>query len=533
MSEYDALADLFLSDGGPALKGRPRSVTEHAPVRPHEIELPITLPEVPATSGHAWTDPEALPAITHIEGLILGHLPVLATAWVVQYASHVAHELRQPVGVMRVQPRGEALSVAMDIVLPSGVRRASAPPCAQVDDAIVYARARAARWLIRVEGEPEPAMHMMGVDSVTLLTGADDAAVVSSYRTLKVLSESSRQELPHLRIAIMGSADAKASAAEDRLLRAATAFLQRNIEPAARVQRIATCVSETIFRGETLLSCETLIAKLGGAHAEAVTPEEDLGPHEDLVASMFAPTRDEATRDALIDVMFADRPQGPTPAFVPTPTRAERPPAPGVTGTSRERRRGSGVALTDLLHDIRSHSCTAVHAPKPVRPRATPMQTSHAFARELSPHHAEVEESGPDLSAHAAPVAASIAPASTGLAAHIAGLMTIDVRCPYAPGVEFAMDGGGGLHLLTRGSGGGEPVSDLMVASAWAADHASLLTRVAPQLVVDAVGAGQGATLHILTDNVTQLRSLMTTSVRVHLWMEVPSDCSVVCKQLN
>lgn len=114
------------------------------------------------------------------------------------------------------------------------------------------------------------------------------------------------------------------------------------------------------------------------------------------------------------------------------------------------------------------------------------------------------------------------------LAACLAGLRTIDVRCPYASGVELAVDGDGALHLIAwRGSDdAGSAISELMIASKWAWEHMSLLAKVAP--LDERI---RPAVQHVVTARSEGLRALLTTSLHVHLAIAVEGRW--VCALLN
>ena len=89
--EVDALADLFL---GPtpapsrvAQGSHPTLRLETAPISDDEDDAEELAGESPL-----------------VEGLVLGHLPVLGGAWVRQYAATRARELGGPVGFIRLGP---------------------------------------------------------------------------------------------------------------------------------------------------------------------------------------------------------------------------------------------------------------------------------------------------------------------------------------------------------------------------------------------------------------------------------------------
>jgi hypothetical protein len=124
-----------------------------------------------------------------------------------------------------------------------------------------------------------------------------------------------------------------------------------------------------------------------------------------------------------------------------------------------------------------------------------------------------VTSSAPTAPRAAAPAAASLA--STSLASLVGGLRTLDLRCPFAPGVELAADRDDRLHLLAECRGGGdEAVRDLLSAEAWAATHGALLRRALGVSVGS--GAQERPTMHVLTETPRALRRMLDCPVRVH-----------------
>ncbi|HEX2839379.1 MAG TPA: hypothetical protein VHN77_14775 [Phycisphaerales bacterium] len=247
MSDYDALTDLFLSDGGPAVKPRPVATLKLTGNGEH-CQSPSLGAEATQTAARSRANRELV-----IEGLILGHLPVLGAAWVAQYAKHLAESTHEPIALVRLQ--GGQISI--DVVTGRGTGdRVSGIDSERetLDDALAAARMLASRWLVRVDDTSEPdLLALEGLAAVTLLTGADDAAIVSSYRTMKglcSLTKEGESHAPAFNLAIMGAADDKAAAAEAKIRRAAMTFLGRDVDATARVAKIGAGSATPVFRGE-------------------------------------------------------------------------------------------------------------------------------------------------------------------------------------------------------------------------------------------------------------------------------------------
>lgn len=313
MSDYDALTDLFLSDGGPAIKPRTVATLKLAGNGEHRHSSEAQPPHAPAPSRA--NKPLA------IEGLILGHLPVLGAAWVAQYAKHLAESTHEPIALVRLQ--GGQISIDMVTGRGTGDRVSGIDSEREtLDDALAAARMLASRWLVRVDDTSEPDLLALdGLAAVTLLTGADDAAVVSSYRTMKglcSLTKESESHAPAFNLAIMGAADDKAAAAEAKIRRAAMTFLGRDVDATARVAKIGAGSATPLFRGEwTGGLADALIAIRSARTAEppapAAHPTFNTQPSPLPVAPHAAPQ--QATGPALIEPKAAA--PGPTTSVQP------------------------------------------------------------------------------------------------------------------------------------------------------------------------------------------------------------------------
>ncbi|MFN7314656.1 MAG: hypothetical protein ACK5ZG_07500 [Phycisphaerae bacterium] len=274
-TEYDALADLFLASDAardPKPVTYPSRATQGGPALRLADQLDMAAPSTPQVD-----EPAAREALT-VEALVLGHLPVLGAAWVTQYAKHVAEERRSAVALLRLH-EGQAW---IDIVMP---RTAQARPQsrlgghdepATLEAALQHAARECSHWLVRVDEIAElELVALPHLSRVTLLTGADDAAVVASYRTIKNLSRSldaahaADAAAPSLKLAIMGADEAKATEAETKLRKAAATFLQNELEPAAKVAKIGGSSTLAIFRGHASMD---IAAMLAYAHAPQARP---------------------------------------------------------------------------------------------------------------------------------------------------------------------------------------------------------------------------------------------------------------------
>jgi len=327
-AESDALADLFLGpmdQGGPApalrLAGgaEPNESGVREPVHPMAPS-----PEAPG----------------RVEGLMLGHLPVLASAWVRQYACHRADQLGGPVALVRL----DAGALSIDLIGRGADPSLRGAPSVEAAVRAIAPRARA--WLVRVDEPSEPELFALGsVEDLTLLSGADDAAMVASYRAIKSLAArvtwDDEEDGPALRVAWMGCDATRAAHAQAKLSGAVEAFMQRELEHAGVVGRIEPSSSVAVFKGPSDLDAEELLdlvrLVLDDADADELAHLVDARPEPDPDPSPSACPRGRDGRRA-----SAAHVDGPRAETVPdtescatllgglTPVGARAPDAPHV-----------------------------------------------------------------------------------------------------------------------------------------------------------------------------------------------------------
>ncbi|MFA6044687.1 MAG: hypothetical protein WC718_06855 [Phycisphaerales bacterium] len=308
-AEYDAIADLFLAEAA-TLASTPRLRLAQEP----EGTTASPVSRAPASKPVG-------PLL--VEGLLMGHLPVLGGAWVTQYAKHVADAGRQPVALVRVQ----AGTLSVDLVMPRGAptkvnsRIGSGAQGEDLAQALMHAAGEAAHWLVRVDEIYEPELLALSqVQGVTLLTGADDAAVVASYRTIKnlmaALEAREGEGAPTLGLAIMGAGEEDASEAEQKIRKAVKTFLAADLKPAARVGRVGACSTVALYRAASEMSLKKIFDLVGQASQAASQVVE---PKPEKTVGKESPNPSSA----------AHAPIGPaaasTPATAGTPAPAASP----------------------------------------------------------------------------------------------------------------------------------------------------------------------------------------------------------------
>ena len=191
------------------------------------------------------------------ELLVMGHLPVQSGPWAGQYARTVAAREGRPVALLRLRDGHAIVDVFGDGI--------DMEPAASLEDAIDRARGVASTWLIRVD---EPTERVLARDrriaGVSLLTGANEMAIVNSYRVVKSLLAGGENDAPRatVRVVILGAAADKGESAAKRLREAAEGFLDRSIEVTVGSSRIERGPFCAVWSGPVTLPPERVFAQL-------------------------------------------------------------------------------------------------------------------------------------------------------------------------------------------------------------------------------------------------------------------------------
>lgn len=321
---FDALAELFL---GPPARSEATSPAPLRLARNDEFGSAVhgrtPLPHAASVHSSPSNRPDRL-AADHkpIEGIVLGHLPVFASAWASQYVKTVAQTHDEAVAFLRFTGDRASLDVHHSARLSDSIGARSNT----LSDAIRGAAELNPRWIVRLPDACEPELADGCVDTLTLLTGADEAAIVACYRTLKSLStrgpdaSSDRPSDARVqwRVAIMGADPIKAADAGRKIGRAAEAYLDSDLEISACVARIGGSRSSLLFDGPASMSWRDAISLIRSSPAVLARGEE----------SIPGPTR--APQARRVDIARAPvpetRPAGPRPSASSEP--ASRPATP-------------------------------------------------------------------------------------------------------------------------------------------------------------------------------------------------------------
>jgi hypothetical protein len=389
-----------------------------------------------------------------IEGLIVGHLPVSSSAWVRQYARHLAAGTGRPTALVSLRDR------TLSIELVGGV--AASVEAGDAGAAVDACASQAGAWLIRLDPADESLLAgVTGLDAVTLLSGADEVAIVGSYRAMKALSGPSGEppELPGVRLAVMGSAADVAGAAATRLTRVVETYLQTRVPPAVVLPRIGAAAGEApvlVHRGPIASVAETLawvVRRIDAARTSARIAVATPGGRSGVGANVDAPPRAttlEVGAEAIDETVPA----------------ARRDAAGSSSATSARER---------------------VNA-----------------ARDAGDRNA------------------ARTPAGARLTRHAPGLTSLGCLCPLAPRVELAVDTMGVLHLMAWGDSADAvraALVDLTLAGGWCAAHSAVLSALAEResASLDHEARSVG---HLFSVDARALRHVPDASARLHVVIE-------------
>lgn len=397
-----------------------------------------------------------------IEVLLTGHLPVRGGVWLAPYADAVARDSHQCAALVRLdgdEPTIEIMRGEAD-AMPRG--RSS------FRETIANLTRCAGTWLIRSPLELEA--HETSdseADRVTILSGADGAAVVAAYQAVKSLATAARDRNlapPSMALAVLGADDSAAARTHERVSQTALSQLGVSVEQALPLPRIE-------------------------------------GGHASSWRMAFAGEPIPRTAEVINWIRAASRSKSPT-AVVP--------------GTSHV----GPASRTDARPEELPQSRWRLVREEPIdsddqrwrdgdHARGAPPPTDYAGRRKLMPKPSVIVESKTPPATMPKRDAAG-ADAEARLVAHVDGLTGIRPRCPGFEHIELAVDAVGSLHLLGREAA----LRDLHIVEAWADRHRELLAMAAPNSGLHRHGAIH---CHLFTDRPVGVADLHPTDLHLHV----------------
>lgn len=505
---FDELAAMFL--------------TAPQPAPPHGFDSPA----MPSSAAHSTPSAEPMVPAAHnrhavmTELLIVGHLPVRAGLWLVPYADLLARQLGT-VALIRLDGQEPTLQL-----LRAPEAFATAPLRMPLQQTIMDLSACVDLWMLR-GGERLSADDAIDChpDRITILSSADEAAVVAAYQTIKDLAQAAehpQRTLPAIGMAMVGCDQSAADAVLDRLNRTTVSFLGVEVKQVALLPRMdagikctryvtfgqqeppgvlqvrhwieesktsqsSAATSALPFAGAARAAASTVISEQPSVIGR-ITPPPETFVHDARrilrspggeFAPPAAPTNPPSVPSVRAPLPSITRPAAAVPPAAQPPAPA--PPHMVVTPAERE----------ELLNAI-APGISGVSGAK--LPPKVVMQLEH---KRPTPQRPVIE---PDDRGQPIP-----------LARFVSGLNALPLRPPGHERIEIAVDATGRLHLLARETG----LRELPVVEQWAFAHRELLAMACPTLRIDPA-AGR-TVCHVFTAEPATLADLHGSEMRLHV----------------
>lgn len=211
-----------------------------------------------------------------IELAVVGHLPVRAGVWLTPYADAIARE-QGPTALLRLDPDVASLL----LLRPSDDDAPPAPENATLPEAIEQLARAADTWILRPPpNTPLQQLVEAGADRLTILSSADEAAVVAAYQLIKDLVEAAEHagcKLPAMGLAVLGSDRHAAERMRQRLNRTTNTFLGIELPMTACICQMQPTIRAADFGRYTNEPPRTIGVYLDLIH-DAIDPTERTPP---------------------------------------------------------------------------------------------------------------------------------------------------------------------------------------------------------------------------------------------------------------
>ncbi len=452
-------------------------------------------PESPATASGSQT-----------ELLVVGHLPVRAGLWLAPYAEARARTCG-PTAMIRLdgpEPELQLIGACRDAPFQTDHLTLS--------EAIAQIGSSIAMWIVRPPVSPPDSselMSQMETGRITLLTGADEVAVVECYRSIKCIVEEAQRkeiELLDLGVAMIGVDEEAAGEAFTRIQHTTAEQLGINLELVLTLPRIGSDDAREVFGRDpirwlsfpdqpmpTLKETMFCIAQCTAKAARNENqPPEVQSPAIETLSTPGIPNPVGAPPP----MRLVQPPPAPEYQTPPTeiPTQQEVEPFPQIPTTPQ------GVESTeDRLEEVRSLQEEIAGS------------TSHDSGDDSGGRTIMVETKEPatirEPDVNGQPVS---------LAEYVEGLIPLPIRPPNQERVELAVDSEGAMHLLCRE----EELRSLDVVARWARDHHEILRLACPLLKTPA-DSPRVVARHVFTNAPVALADLHGGDLHLHVLTKV------------
>ena len=490
---YDDLAAMFLTGGDGSAK--PINAPGHASTNAQGNGAPsLAVLDAPTKSPKDFaSQPRA-----GIELLIVGHLPVRGNLWLTPYADLRSREIGATALVRLDGPEPSIqLLRAPQHTSALATRGTMVSAIDELSPFIDY-------WIIRApsnaRNESLAAAYRIA-DQITILTSADEPAVVAAYQIIKDMAQAcgdAVERFPAIAVAVVGSDRATADMVVERLTRATTSFLGMDIQLAMCLPRIDAGVKSTRYIGfaeQVSPDYAQVIAALERARNSPAGPGATADDALTIAGRLYAERDDAQTRDV---EHVLRTPRVSPPALAP-PLAASLP-------NEEELSKWVSAARNRLASDPASATPRDPPAIDTGKPTAESQRPSSLPPIKLAPKPAmAIEAKQPPKDSE---------PAHDGkpvpLCAYISGLKLLPVRMPGHERIEIAADSAGRLHVV----GHEQSLRELRLVEQWTRTHRELLIMACPQHPIDSLAAPH---CHVFTDRPSSLADLHGADLSLHV----------------
>lgn len=316
-SEFDDLADLFLTDDGAA-----------------------AVADCPAAARAESGGESPIARAPRIAALLVVNLPVFSGPWVDQAAAHLASQ-RGPTALLRRREGQISLDLFATRDVQQAAARATGAAPADLASIVECCRSAVAQWVVEIRPEDAGSAPGPGAcDELILISGADEAAVVAAFGQIKRLDAVWRSR--PIGLVVAGSEQEAARRAAERIVQACRNSLELDVELRGIVPRMQPIASRPVAHLEERGDPLTVLA--GVLSQPRVEPADRRAPAAQSESeSPTAPVAPAAPRVALRPRPVPAAPLPSVAAAHPPHERMLRPTTP--SGRSGEAMRGADEPL--------------------------------------------------------------------------------------------------------------------------------------------------------------------------------------------
>lgn len=510
---FDELAAMFLtgSDGSAKPLGPPGV----ANAAPDQANSNVTAVTDAREDHHNGLAPHTA-ARAGVELLIVGHLPVRGNLWVTPYADLRSREIGS-VALLRIEGGEPSIQLirAPQQTASMAVRGSMLSAIDELSPFVDY-------WILRapnaLSGESLSAAIKLA-DQITILTSADEPAVVAAYQIIKDAAQScgdSIEHMPPVAVAVVGTDRATADMVVERLTRATMSFLGMDIQLAMCLQRIDAGVKSTRYIGFADQPPPQFAEVIASLERARVSPAGVQDEAEAIAGRLYA-ERDAAEVRQAEQLLRSARPTPPRASTGAASQPIQQPPISSVAADPLLAASRGDDELSKWISAARNR--LASESPQSTAPSgSSPTAPSSAASQPSAPPRRTPIKLAPKpaMAIEAKQLPKESEPARDGkpvpLASYVNGgtLKLLPVRMPGHERIEIAVDSAGRLHLI----GHEQSLRELRIVEQWTRTHRELLIMACPQHPIDSLAVPH---CHVFTDRPASLADLHGADLSLHV----------------